>query len=363
MEKDYYNRLGVNKNATQEEIKKAFRKAALKYHPDKNPEGKKEAEEKFKEINEAYAVLSDPEKRSIYDKYGYEGLRGQYGGSQFDDFISSIFKNFGFFDDIFGGFAQSHSKKGTDIQIDITMDLEEVFNGTEKEITIKRTVPCEKCNGSGAATPSDITTCAHCNGTGKIRRQQFFFTVSQTCPYCNGTGKIITKKCSNCKGNGYIIQKEKIEIKIESGIDNGAILLYKGKGNIVDPEYPAGDLYIVTYIKEDPIFKRDGMNLYVELPIPFTSAMFGDKLELDYFDQKKLTVNIPPKTSNGDILKLRGYGIPKGGYRGDLIIQMKLITPKRMNKTQEAVLKKFHKLTKDNYDILNKLKKIFCTLR
>ncbi len=348
MDKDYYKTLNVERSATNEEIKKAFRKLALKYHPDRNPENKDEAEAQFKEINEAYAILSDEEKREIYDTYGYEGLKGQYG-SNFSDIIKSFLNFDSIFDDLFGPFARQHSRKGGDIQVNLNLNMEEVFNGCSREIEFERSIPCEKCGGTGAKTPQDIEICSTCGGSGKVRRQQLFFTVSQTCPACGGRGKIITKKCPECRGKGLGSTLEKMTVDIEAGLDNGTVLMSRGKGNIIDEKFPPGDLYIVLNVQEDPVFTKDGMNLYAELPVPFSSALLGDTLEFPYFNGEILKIDIPKKTEHGHILKLRGYGIKRKGYRGDLIFRVGLEMPAKLNKTQEKVLKQFQKLTEKSY--------------
>ena len=346
MENDYYKILNVSKNATKDEIKKAFRKLAMQYHPDRNPDKSREAEEHFKEINAAYAILSDDEKRSIYDRYGVEGLKAQ-PGFNFEDIF-----NFSFFEDIFSGFAGQHQRKGGDINVNIELTLDEIFSGVEKEIEIKRQIPCAHCNGTGAETADDIKTCPTCHGRGKVQTKQFFFTLSQTCPSCHGTGKIITKKCHVCRGSGYEVKKEKLKINIEPGVENGTVLQMQNKGHVISNEYLPGDLYIIINIKEDPVFKRNGMNIFLELPISVVDAIIGGKVELPYFEKQILNIKIPKNTQNEDLLKLRGYGLLRNGYHGDLIVIFKIFTPQKINKTQEKLLKSFHKLTKDKYPII-----------
>ncbi len=346
MEKDYYKILNISKDASKSDIKKAYRKLALKYHPDRNPDKSKEAEEHFKKINEAYAILSDDEKRSIYDQYGIEGLKGQ-PGFNFEDIF-----NFSFFEDIFSGFAGQHSRKGGDINVNINLTLDEVFTGTQKEVRIKRQSPCSNCNGTGAETPNDIKTCPTCHGTGKIQTKQFFFTLSQTCSTCHGTGKVITKKCHVCHGSGYEVKEEILNIDIPAGVENGTVLQMKNKGNVISNEYLPGDLYVIINIEEDPIFKRNGMNIFVEFPISVIDATVGGEAELPYFANQIIKIKIPKNTQNEDVLKLRGYGLLRNGYHGDLIIIFKIFTPHKINKTQEQLLKEFDKLTKDKYPVI-----------
>ncbi len=356
MERDYYKILGVSKNASTEEIKKEYRKLAMKWHPDKNPENRSQAEDEFKKINEAYSVLSDQEKRRIYDLYGTDGLKGQYGEHYEDEFISSLFEGFGFFENLFGGFAQSNRRKGSDIQYNITIDFNDVVNGVKKEIEYDREIPCPHCKGTRADSPDDILECPHCNGKGKIRNRQAFFVISQTCPYCEGTGKTIAKMCKLCKGKGFQKQREKMTIEIEPGIDEGSVLLYRGKGNSISKDRPAGDLYVVLDVKKDNIFTKDGLNILIELPLPFTAAILGDTVDIPYFNKEKISIDIPPKTGNGDKIRLRGRGIKKSGYSGDLIATVRLIVPDRINRTQEKVLNEFHRLTKNNYSELENFK-------
>jgi len=338
--KDYYDILGVKKDATQEEIKQAFRKLALKYHPDRNKEPG--AEEKFKEIQEAYSVLSDPEKREKYDKWGFEGPNLQdFGFSGFSgngfDFFTDIFDTF------FGGFdrktghksVSKRIQKGSDVELRIKIDLKQVVVPTEKEIKYKREVPCYNCNGSGAESQSDIVTCSTCNGTGEIQQRSSMgglfasvFTI-RTCPKCNGTGKFIKKKCHVCHGRKVVEEEKSLTIKIPPGIDNGDYKRIQGYGDIPDKEAIPGDLILIFYVKEHPIFKRNGTDLYRELVISLPQAIKGDEVTIQTIDgQAKL--RIPAGVQNHSELVIKNAGVPdinNPERRGNLYVKINIEIP------------------------------------
>ena len=333
---DYYEILGVSKSATKIEIKKAYRLLAMKYHPDKNP-GDKEAEEKFKLINEAYQVLSDDEKRAIYDRYGKEGLEGR-GYRPKQDF-SDIFD---MFNDIFGGFGfdeQDDTPYDLDKAIEITLEFEEAVYGISKEIEIEYFSLCPKCNGSGAKSQE---TCPTCKGQGRIIVGNGFMKIAQSCPNCNGRGYIIKEKCDECNARGFILKKEKIHIDIPAGVDSGMRMRIPRKGN--ESKRGRGDLYLIFNVKPSKIFKRKGNKLIVEVPIFFTSAILGDKVKIPTLEGEK-EIEIKPFTKDKTQIVLKGLGIPdpNTGYKGDLYAILQIVYPKKLTNEQKELLEKLHK--------------------
>ncbi|MFN4146675.1 MAG: molecular chaperone DnaJ [Runella sp.] len=352
--RDYYEVLGVSKNASDDEIKKAYRKLAIKYHPDKNPNDPT-AEEKFKEAAEAYSILSDAEKRQRYDQFGHAGLGGNGGfdaGQGFD--MNDIFSQFGDifgdspFGDIFGnrgGGTGRRVRKGSDLRIKLKLDLREVAEGVEKKIKVKRYVSCNACNGNGSKNGASLKNCHTCNGTGQVRKvvQTMLgqMVSTTTCPTCDGEGKLITDRCEVCAGEGRSLQEDLITIKIPGGVAEGMQLSMAGKGNVPPRGGIAGDLLIVVEEEEDEQLKRDGNNLVYDLHLNFVDAVLGTTAEVPTLDGKA-RVPIEPGTQGGKILRLKGKGIKElNGYgRGDQLIHVNIWTPKQVNSDERALLEK-----------------------
>ena len=333
---DYYEILGVSRSATKEEIKKAYRKLAMKYHPDRNP-GDKEAEEKFKLINEAYQVLSDDEKRAIYDRYGKEGLegRGYRPKTNFEDIFDMFKEIFGDF-----GFNEYEEELPYDIDraIEVELEFEEAVYGVSKEIEIDYFALCPKCKGTGAKTK---TTCPTCKGQGKVIISNGFMRIAQSCPNCEGRGFIIKEKCDECKGRGFIIKKEKIHIDIPAGVDSDMRMRIPRKGN--EGKRGRGDLYLIFKVKPSKIFKRKGNDLIVEVPLFFTSAILGDKVKIPTLEGEK-EIEIKPFTKDKTKLIFKGLGIKdvNTGYKGDLYAILNIVYPKKLNQEQKELLEKLH---------------------
>lgn len=363
--KDYYSILGLSRDASQEDIKKAFRRLARQYHPDLNP-GNKEAEEKFKEINEAYSCLSDPVRRANYDRYGTtEGPMGNGFGFEthttFTDLFEDIFE--GFFGSF--GFKKQRPTKGADLRYDLTITLEEAAFGVEKEIKFNRLQECFNCNGSGVKPGSSPITCSSCGGSGYIRYNQGFFSVSKTCNKCGGKGKIIKDPCTECSGMGKLKVEHTLNIKIPPGVDTGTRLKVTGEGELGDYGGPRGDLYIYIDVKEHDFFRRDGMNIYCSVPISFVKAVFGGEIEVPTLDGKE-KLQIPASTPSGRIFKLKGKGIPRvgGSQRGDQVVSVYIDVPKKLTQRQKELLEEFAKasgedLKKGSKGFKEKLKDIF----
>ncbi|MDP8177380.1 molecular chaperone DnaJ [Pasteurella skyensis] len=341
--KDYYEILGLNKGASEQEIKRAYKRLAAKHHPDKH-QGSKDAEEKFKEIKEAYEVLGDKEKRSMYDQYGHQAFeQGGFGGG------AGGFSGFGGFEDIFsemfgggfGGRGRSRVVRGDDLQYNLEITLEEAVKGVKKDIRIQTLVQCDDCHGSGAEKGSKVTTCSQCHGAGRIRRQQGFFVSEAICPSCNGNGKNIEKKCKSCYGEGRLNKARNLSVTIPAGVDTGNQLRLSGEGAAGENGAPAGDLYVVIHVKSHDIFERDGANLYCEVPISFTMAALGGEIEVPTLEGR-VKLKIPAETQTGKLFRVRGKGVvsPRGGYAGDLICKVTIETPVSLTDEQKDLLKK-----------------------
>lgn len=343
--KDYYEVLGLQKGASENDIKRAYKRLASKHHPDKN-QGSKEAEEKFKEINEAYEVLGDDQKRAAYDQYGHAafeqgggagGFGSGFGGADFGDMFGDIFG------DIFGGGGRGRQRvvRGEDLRYDLEITLEEAVKGTTKDIQINTLTHCDSCGGSGAEKGSKVETCPHCHGSGRIRRQQGFFVSESICPTCHGSGKKIEKPCHSCHGEGRIHKKENLSVKIPAGVDTGNQLRLAGKGAAGENGAPAGDLYVVIHVREHHIFERDGSNLYCEVPISFAIAALGGEIEVPTLDGR-VKLKIPAETQTGKLFRMRGKGVAstRSGYAGDLICRIVVETPVNLTSEQKELLQK-----------------------
>jgi len=343
-DKNYYKILGVSRDATEEEIKRSYRKIAMQYHPDRNP-GNKEAEEKFKIASEAYEVLRDPEKREIYDHYGIEGLKGTgfTGFRGFDD----IFSAFGdIFEDFFG-FGTTYKRKtkarpGADLRYDLKISFYDAAFGKETEIEIPKDVLCDICNGTGAKPGTNPAICPNCKGTGQVTRSQGFFTISTTCSQCRGGGKFIPHPCKECRGLGRVKVNKKIQIKLPPGVDTGSKLRIRGEGEEGERGGPPGDLFVFLYVEPHDFFSRDGDDIICQIPISITQAVLGSEIEIPTLNGKR-NLSIPKGTESGEIFRIKGEGFPKlRGYgRGDQVVQIVVKTPKNLTKRQEELLREF----------------------
>jgi molecular chaperone DnaJ len=340
MPEDYYEILGLARNASEAEIKRAFRKLAMKYHPDRNP-GDPKAEERFKKINEAYEVLSNPKKRAAYDQFGYAGVHGASSGTGFSaEAFSDLFGEV--FEDLFG-FGRSRrtrARRGADLRYNLELSLEEAVAGTEVEIQVPTLVLCTECGGSGVAPGSRPSTCTLCHGQGVVRMQQGFFTLQQTCPNCQGTGQENRYPCLKCSGRGRVPHTKRLVVKVPPGVDTGDRIRLSGEGEAGEHGGPPGDLYVQIRVKQHPIFTREGNDLHCEVPISFTTAALGGELEVPTLNGKVI-LKIPPETQTGTLFRLRGKGVTpvRGGPPGDLICQVRVETPVRLTKEQIELLK------------------------
>jgi molecular chaperone DnaJ len=337
--RDYYETLEVSRTASDQEIKSSYRKLALKYHPDRNP-GDKKAEERFKEAAEAYAILSDGDKRARYDRFGHAGVGGAQGfdPSQFSGF-EDIFGGLG---DIFGfggGGRRTGPQRGADLRYDLEIRFEQSAKGVETTIQIPRHETCETCRGNGAAPGSSPATCPQCRGTGQLRYQQGFFTVARTCGQCRGAGKVISKPCATCRGEGTVEQMRKLTVKIPPGIATGQRLRLTGEGEAGTLGGPPGDLYVVIFVREHEFFQRDGNDLRCTVPLAFTTLALGGDIKVPGLDGDE-TVKVPESTQTGTTFKLRGKGMPdvSGRGHGDLLVTVQAVTPKKLSKEQKKLL-------------------------
>lgn len=357
--RDYYKVLGVNRGASDDELKSAYRKLALKYHPDRNPDDK-ESEEKFKEASEAYEVLRDSQKRSIYDQFGHQGLEGS-GFSGFGGF-EDIFSSFGdIFEDFFGfggrRRSRSRSQRGSDLRYDLTIKFMDAAFGIEKEIEIEKMEKCKTCDGNGCEPGTNPETCSQCQGSGQVSRSQGFFTVRTTCHRCRGTGQHIPNPCKQCKGVGQVLESKKVSIKIPAGVDTGSRLRLTGEGEAGIYGGPPGDLYVFIKVKPHEFFQRNEIDIICQVPISFVQAALGDKIMIPTLNGEK-KLEIPKGTQPGDLFRFNGEGIPSlhGRRRGDQIIQVLVKTPTHLSKKQESLLKEFADLETEKFS--NKLKSL-----
>lgn len=384
---DYYEALGITKSASADEIKKAYRKKAIQYHPDKNP-GDPEAEKKFKEISEAYEVLSDDKKRQMYDRYGADAMRGAgmpgggHGFASMDEALRTFMGAFGgagsdsIFDTLFGGGGggggfggprggHHAQRQGASKRVNITLSFEEAAKGVDKELAINNMVACKVCNGKGSASPQGVKKCNKCNGAGQVFEQRGFFSMSMTCPQCHGEGQMITDPCKNCHGQGLVKEKQHVKIHIPAGVDNGMRLKMSGYGD-EGVGGPAGDLYVFITVEPHEIFEREGNDILLDLPISFTEAALGCKKEVPSILSHTCRITIPEGTQNGKVFRVKGEGFPNvhGSGKGDLLVKVFVETPTKLSEKQKQLLKEFSTLESPanqpkKKTFLDKIKDIF----
>ncbi len=359
---DYYDVLEVSRNATADEIKKAYRKKAVQFHPDKNP-GNADAEKRFKEISEAYEVLNDDKKRQIYDRYGKEGIQGAAAGgggqgfSSMDEALRTFMGAFGMgggggesFFDFFGGGGNDFSgqagrsmRQGASKRVNLTISFEEAAKGADKELAISNYVSCQECSGKGSASPNGIKTCPQCNGRGQVFEQRGFFNMTMECPKCHGGGKVITDPCKKCKGQGAVKEKHHVKVHIPAGVDTGMRLKMSGHGDAGENGGPAGDLYVFINVEAHQIFEREGNDILLDLPISFTEAALGCKKEVPSLFNHVCRITIPESTQNGKVFRVKAEGFPNvhGHGRGDLLVKIFVETPSKLNERQKELLQEF----------------------
>ena len=344
--RDYYEVLGVSRTASEAEIKKAFRRLAMKYHPDRNPDDDV-AVERFKEAREAYNILSDGQKRAAYDQFGHAGVDNSFGagpgpggpgGASFSDIFGDVFG------DIFGGGrgGRQQAYRGSDLRYNLSLTLEEVVHGTTAKIRVPTLVPCETCDGSGAREGTEPTKCTTCGGMGQVRMQQGFFSIQQTCPRCHGEGVMISDPCPDCRGAGRVEESRTLSVKVPAGVDNGDRIRLSGEGEAGPKGAPPGDLYVHIRVKEHPIFAREGNDLFCEVPIGFTTAVLGGELAVPTL-AGRVMLKIPPETQSGKVFRLRGKGVRpvRGGSTGDLLCRVTVETPVNLSEEQKEILRDF----------------------
>ncbi len=362
--RDYYDVLGVSKGASEAELKKAYRKKAMELHPDRNKDNP-DAEAKFKEVNEAYDILKDPEKRAAYDRFGHAAFEGGNGagpggfggggfgghpgngdfGSAFSDVFEDLFGDF-----MGGGRGGNRATRGSDLRYNLRISLEEAYTGKQKTIRVQSSVACESCQGTGAEGGSEPMTCPTCSGMGKVRAQQGFFTVERTCPTCGGRGQIINNPCKSCSGSGRQQKERTLSVNIPPGVETGTRIRLAGEGEAGLRGGPAGDLYIFIEVQDHPIFEREGQNLFCRVPISMTTAALGGEVEVPTIDGGRARVKIPAGSQSGRQMRLRGKGMPalRGGPAGDMYIELVVETPVNLTSRQKELLREFEKLSKDN---------------
>lgn len=350
MQRCYYEVLEVTRDASEEEIKKAYRRLAMKYHPDRNPDDP-EAELKFKEAAEAYDILRDLERRARYDRFGHAGVQGGTSAGGF----GSAEDVFAHFSDIFGdlfGFAsggRARPMAGADLRYNLTISFAQAARGDEISLKLPKRVTCDECEGTGAAYGTTPETCRHCGGTGQVRRAQGFFQISTPCPVCRGTGQIITRPCPKCKGEGITTEIRELAVRIPAGVDSGTRLRVRGEGEAGIHNGPPGDLYVVITVEQDNTFRRQGQDLIFTQEISFVQAILGHRQEVPALEGS-VTLEIPKGIQSGTVLRIKGHGMPYLGqhYCGDLLVEVKVLTPTRINERQEELLREFEQLAQDN---------------
>ncbi len=373
-QRDFYEVLGVTRTAAVDEIKSAYRKAALQWHPDRNPENKSEAEVKFRECTEAYSVLSDAQKRQVYDTYGHAGLSSAGGSQGFDNTVfqdfHDIFGDFFGFEDLFGGGGRrgrGRAQRGADLRYDMTLSFEEASAGVATKIKLPRQEFCEACNGTGAKKGTGVVTCQTCAGRGQLAYQQGFFTITRTCPACQGAGQMFRERCPECRGQGRFEREKTIELRIPPGVDTGTRLRVAGEGEPGPNGGPAGDLYVVLEVKEHPFFERRGADLYCTIPISVAQATLGTELHVPGLNGEE-RLKIPEGTQSGAVFRIKGKGLadPRGGGKGDLYYHVRVLTPTKLTREQRklieqlgATLKVENKPADRNSSIFDKVKDIF----
>lgn len=347
--RDYYEILGVERSADAAALKSAYRKLAMQFHPDRNPDDA-EAEARFKEVNEAYAVLSDDQKRAAYDRHGHAGVNGAAGGGGFGDFEDLVRSAFGSnFDDLFGelfgrggggGRARGGPGRGADLRYDLEIELEEAYRGKNVEITVPSSETCTRCDGSGAEPGTKVTTCPTCNGSGVVRTSQGFFTMQRTCPTCGGQGRYVETPCTACDGVGRVRSTRTLPVSIPGGIEDGTRIRLAGEGDAGARGGPRGDLYIFVTVRPHDIFERDGMDLYCRAPVPVTIAALGGEIEMPTIEGDKVRVKIGEGSQTGKRLRLKGKGMPRlrSPQRGDMYVEVFVETPSRLNPRQRQLL-------------------------
>jgi molecular chaperone DnaJ len=374
-QKDFYEVLGVSRTAAVEEIKSAYRKAALKWHPDRNPVNKAEAEVKFRECTEAYSILSDPQKKQIYDTYGHAGLSSAGTGQGFDHTVfqdfHDIFGDFFGFEDLFGGGGErrgrSRAQRGADLRYDMTLSFEEASAGVATKVKLPRQEFCEACNGTGAKKGTGVQNCQTCGGRGQVAYTQGFFSISRTCPDCRGAGQIVKERCPDCRGQGRLEREKTIELRIPPGVDTGTRLRVAGEGEPGPNGGPSGDLYVVLEVQEHPFFERRGADLYCTIPLSISQATLGTELQVPGLngDEK---LKIPEGTQSGSVFRIKGKGLadPRGGGRGDLYYHVRVLTPTKLTREQRKLMEQLgytiqieNKPADRNSSIFDKVKDIF----
>ncbi len=362
-QRDYYEILGVERDAGDEELKRAYRKMALKYHPDRNP-GDKEAEERFKEASAAYQVLSDPERRAQYDRFGHAAFDGS--GFDFTTGFEDLFS--GIFGEFFGGARpgrRGRSRRGDDLRYNLDLTFDEAAFGTEKTISVPRMASCEGCHGKGAKPGTSPKTCSACRGSGQVRFQQGFFSIAKTCGQCNGQGTLISDPCPKCQGQGIVRRTQSLNVKIPAGVDSGSRLKLRGEGEAGTGGGPGGDLYVVIRVLEHPLFKREENDVICEIPLSFPQAALGAEIEVPTLDGKA-RLRIPPGTQAGAVFRLKAKGVPdlRGYGRGDHVVRVMVETPRKLTKRQQQLLEEFARISGEEVHpmksgFLDKVKEMF----